>query len=297
MLGAIAMVVIPLVPRPLIVATARGLGWIGVTCSGRLRRIGLANLEVAFGDALSHDERIRILRHSFQSLTLVMLDIFWFALFARRRIERLVEIDESLMRLSGREPAVVVSAHLGNWEIFGKAAAMANDGPLLSVVAPLKNPAVGRLLNWTRRGTGMRVVDKQGAVKDLLRTLRGAGKIALLLDQNTLESDGGVFVDMFGLPVPISNAAGALANRAKAPIVFAWCVSDRKGRYHGACHPIWTPGETVSHEEITQRIAHALEQTVRKHPENWTWMYKRWKYIPETHTKADYPFYARRVDE
>jgi Kdo2-lipid IVA lauroyltransferase/acyltransferase len=290
-LFCLCMLFIPFLPRRSVVALSRFLGNTGFRLSKKLRRIGMANLDVAFGNTITDSEKERILEASFRTFALVVMDLLWFAVFRKRRIGARVRFDPSFANYFDARPVVVVTAHVGNWEIMGQAAALRGD-PTASVAAPLDNPVIDRAINSLRQSTGQTVVPKDGAIRRLLRVLHDDGKIALLIDQNTLPADGGVFVKLFGLPVSMSPAAGMLAAKTGAKIVFCYCVIDENGDYTACASPVVSGSDR---QKGTQIIAGVLETVIRKHPEQWLWTYKRWKYIPEDMPVDAYPFYARRI--
>jgi len=293
-LVGLALLIIPPLPRPVVVRLSRWLGALGFRLSRRDRRLALANLDVAFGDRLSDAEKTAIARESFRTFALVVLDLFWFQMFSRARLARWVAFDASMDAYFPPGPTVAVTAHFGNWEVMGLATA-ARGAPPVSVAAPLNNPVVGRLLTRGRRGTGQAVVGKHGAVRALLRALRGGGKVALLIDQNTLPAEGGRFVEFFGLPVPMSAAAARLSRHTQSDILPAFCVPDEGGGYRACALPPYRPAGN-DEREATQRLAALLEDVIRADPGHWLWMYKRWKYVPPDGVRERYPFYAQPVD-
>jgi KDO2-lipid IV(A) lauroyltransferase len=292
-----ALRVVPYLPRRLAVFFGRGLGRIAYHLAGSLRRIGLANLELALPEIPDARARARILQESFATFGLLFFDILWFTRRSRERMARYVEIDPSVNGYFSPRAQVCVTAHLGNWEMLGHASA-GKGYPLVSVAAPLVNPLVDTVLEQVRQMMGQRVVSRDGAIRVLLKTLRDNGKVGLVLDQNTKPEEGGVFVPFFGRPVPISMAAATLAIRTGASICFGFCVPRPGGRYF-----IHTPAPEIDPRpypltpdgirDLTARIAGVLEQAIRRHPGHWLWMYKRWKYFPPGADVAAYPFYAR----
>lgn len=293
LLACLGLSVLPFLPRNWIVRLSRRLGNTAFRLCRNLRKRATANLDIAFGSSLSFEEKQAIARESFETFSLTVLDLFWFGMFSRKRIETYVKFDPSFNFYFNTAPAVVVTGHLGNWEVLGQAVALHGD-PCVSVAAPLENPFVDWMLNRFRRATGQEIVEKKGAMKTLIKALREGGRTALLMDQNTLPSDGGEFVDFFGLSVPISKAVSALIRRTGADIVFIFCVADNDGRYTAyALPPFSAKGAEVSDDEITQAVAEMLECEIRKHPGQWLWMYKRWKHVPPGASPEGYPFYAR----
>ena len=295
-LAGLAWAMVPLFPRACVVGLARFLGNVGFRLSRRDRRVAMANLDLAFGAALSRAEKEAIACAAFQTFTLVLLDLFCFGRRKRKRIEAHVKFDPSFDHYLKTAPVIAVTAHFGNWEIMGQAAAVHGEPPV-SVAAPLPNRFVDRMLTRLREGTGQEISAQAGAVRSLMKALRAGGRTALLMDQNTLPRDGGEFVDLFGRPVPISKAAAGLASHTGAPVVFTYCVADADGTYTAhALPPVHARGERGAGRDLTQTIAQMLESVVRKHPGQWLWMYKRWKYIPQNETPDRYPFYARRLE-
>lgn len=295
LLAAVGLALIPLLPRRGVVALANGLGALAFRLSRRDRRIALANVELAFSASRTEAEKRAIVRESFCGMTQVLLDVFWFRRWTATRLRRHVLFDPSYhAHYVPHAPCIVVTAHYGNWEVMGLAGAL--DGyPLHSVAMPLKNRYVDAMLAHARNLTGQKVVLRRGAVKSLLRVLRGGGRTAFLMDQNTLPEEGGQFVEFFGLPVPVSGAAEMLAQRTGAPVVFAYSSMDGKGNYTVHCLPPLFPG--ADRCEITQRTTGMLEARISRSPGSWLWMYKRWKFVPPGADGSRYPYYARPLSE
>jgi KDO2-lipid IV(A) lauroyltransferase len=163
---------------------------------------------------------------------------------------------------------------------------------LTSVAKPLANPFVDALLNRSRGSTGQRVVSARGALRSLLGALRADGFVALVIDQETKAEEGGVFVDFFGVPAPMSGAAGRLALRLGCPVYPVFCVCEAGGRYRAYARPAVDPGGAGDPAVFTARIAEAMESEIRRRPDQWLWMYKRWKRVKPGASAGRYPFYA-----
>ena len=295
----VGLVVLPRLPRGLMLALARMMGWVGYVCSRRSRRLGLENLDLAFGTTKSPAEKRRILRHSLQNFSLVMLDLLWFTRDSAARMERWFKAAPSMQAAMDEHVAQVgVTGHFGNWELMGRYWALAGGG-IMSVAMPLKNPAVDVLLQRVRGNTGQQVVAREGALKKLVRHLRTGGIVALLLDQNTAPDEGGIFVNFFGKPVAVSPAAGLLAHLTKAQIIFGYALPRADGTYLGEMPYVLSSAEITALDrasvarEITQRITTLYEEAIRAHPDCWLWSYKRWRYIPTGMASDGFPSYAQ----
>lgn len=256
----------------------------------------MANIEIAFGSSLSEQAKREIIVESFRTACLVLLDIFWFSAFNSRRMAAYVTMDPSCEHFFKANPGIIISAHLGNWEVMAQAVAF-HGHPCLSVVAPLNNPFVSGVMNRFRRMTGQQLKEKRGAIKSLITRLREGGKVALVLDQNTSPREGGAFVPFFGLEVPVSNVVALLSSHTGADIVFTYCVVEKKGVYRiCSLPPLCVEDMIEPSKDITCAIAALTEKAVREHPGQWLWIYKRWKYMPADAPRERYPFYARRFE-
>jgi len=289
----VGMVTIPLLPRPVIVWLAKALGRAACGLSRTQRRVARANLDIAYGDTLDGPAKERIVRGAFFTFALLALDLFWFSMFTRRRIPRYTAFDDSAKPYFDTEgPVIVITGHFGNWEVMGQAAAL-EGAPTVSVATPLDNTFANWFVNRARRATGQEIQPREGAMKGLMRVLQKEGRVALLLDQNTLPREGGIFVDFFGHPVPVSKAPAFLATRTEAALVIGVCLPDERGRYRMYGSDMFhVAGKSI--EDATQIIMDGLEEIIRQHPDRWLWMYKRWKYVPPERKVSEFPFYSRR---
>ena len=296
--GALAYLTIPWLPRPMLVGLSHLMGRLGFMLGKRQRYVALANLGTVYNrDGRLSDRELRALAiESCQTMSLVALDIFWFGVRTEARLRKYTSLDPSTAAFAAAGGGLVVAAHIGNWEIGGQAGSI-HLNSLLSVVAPLRNAFIDRMVSRSRKITGQEVVYQEGAIRPLLKMLRGGGTVALLIDQNVVPAQGGVFVDLFGLPVPVSRAVASLATKARPMVSFVYCLPDRRGHYtiHARDLPEHYAGEGTQ-EGMTQAIVTLIEDGIREHPGKWMWSYKRWKFIPEGHSGKGYPTYARPIE-
>ena len=295
----LGLAVVPRLPRRAVLALARLLGDGAYLFSARSRRLGLANLDLAFGATKTPAEKRRILRKSLQNFSLTILDLLWFSRNSAARMERWFEAAPS-MRDALASPAarVGVTGHFGNWELTGRYWAL-RSGAMMSVAMPLKNPAVDALLQGARENEGQLIVARDGALKKLVRFLKDGGTIGLLLDQNTAPEEGGTFAEFFGKPVAVSPAAGLLAPMTGAEILFGYALPRADGTYLGEAPHIVPAAEIAAldrktaAQELTQRITGFYEEAIRAHPECWLWSSKRWRHVPPGTPKDGFPYYAK----
>jgi KDO2-lipid IV(A) lauroyltransferase len=191
--------------------------------------------------------------------------------------------------------AMMVTPHLGNWELLGQVVA-AHGVRLCAVAQPIRNSWGARLVDRARRYHGLELIPVEGAARGMLRAARAGKPIGMLMDQNTRLGEGGMFADFFGLPVATTRAPAALARRLELPVVVAACVRE-EGRLRVRSVRLPRPVSGYSNDsELTQALMAANEELIRAYPEQYAWMYRRWRYMPATappEVQARYPFYAK----
>lgn len=291
------MWLIPHLPRRGILALATAGGRTGYWLDTRGRRIGLANLDIAFGNTKTTTEKKKILKTSFVTMTRTLLDTFWFAHNPAERLEKYVEIDEKAEIFFEDKAHICITAHFGNWEIMGQISGH-KGRPLSSIAAPIKNETVDKHFIRARETTGQQIIPRKGALRKLLAVLRKKGKVAFLADQNTTEADGGIWSDFFGLPVLVTAAAALLAGRTGTEILMGFCKPLPGGRYRICLTQTFDPPQDTNAEtiqQLTDAVTRATEEEIRKNPQHWLWMYKRWKTKKPGTEDAGYPWYCDPV--
>lgn len=292
----LTLATVPLLPRPALLCLARTGGLLGYCLDRRGRRIGQANLNLAFGDSKTPAEKKTILKKSFITFTRTLLDVIWFGKKSEQRLKKYVHLDESLNPLFCKKNQVCITAHFGNWETIGQMMAL-KGFELHSIAMPVKNKSVDRLLIERREVTGQKIIPRTGALRKLLSVLRNDGKAAFLVDQNTEKDEGGIWGDFFGLSVPVTPAPAAMAAKTHSEIFIGFCEPHPAGHYRVYVTERIQPPEEAGPEataKLTQQILSAIEREVSKKPEHWLWMYKRWKKINRPEDSERYPFYASR---
>jgi KDO2-lipid IV(A) lauroyltransferase len=277
-------------------ARALGLGW--HLADRRRRRRAAENLRLALGPAASPSAERARLRAAFRAMALVPCEVVLAERLLRggalRRRCRLLGDWAALEadRDAGR-PALVVTGHLGNWEVGARALAGVHPGTRV-VVRPLD---VDRLEARATglRGGARRVLAKRGAVGGALRAMREGDCVALVADQDA--GRRGVFVPFFGVPASTSPAPAVLALRGGASLYLGACLR-REGRFAFDVHleriplPADGPREATA---LTRTLAEALERWVRRAPDQYNWLHRRWKTRPPDEAPtARVPSYARR---
>ncbi|MBN1480232.1 hypothetical protein EH223_19930 [candidate division KSB1 bacterium] len=186
---------------------------------------------------------------------------------------------------SGRG-TLLMTGHFGNWEIMA-CAIVAAGFPLVVIARRQRNRLVDEMINFYRQRGGIETVPLGMGVREFLRALRQNKFVALLADQDAHRE--GVFVDFFNIPSATAPGPALLALKTGAQIIFATCVQRKDGQYDAFFEKIPTEdlsGMTQDNIRVlTQRHVAKLEEKVRRWPDHWFWMHRRWKTTPPAETK------------
>jgi KDO2-lipid IV(A) lauroyltransferase len=248
------------------------------------RRIALANLEAAFPKK-SKEERRVIAKSMFQHFGRLLLELLKFSSLSEERQMALVDWEgEERVRLAQAQGKGVLfcTGHFGFWEQQALAHALKFE-PMAVMARPLDNPKLHELLEGIRTSNGNEVVYRRGAVRKALRLLAEGKAVGILIDQHMTSADA-IYVDFFGRPAATTSTLAALAIRTGAPVIPLFAFPMAGGRYRMIYeHPVEAPPHDSEDavREFTQRCTDVLEMHVRRHPELWLWMHRRWRDAPD----------------
>ena len=250
------------------------------------RRVALTNLARALPGATTAERR-RICRASFQHLGLMFVELCTALTRPLERTLQGITVDgldhlKSAVETHGR--ALVLTAHLGNWELLAVAHRLGGI-PLSVVVRPLDAAWLDAVADRLRRKTGIELIDKRGALRPVLSALRRGRLVGILLDQNAARREG-AFVSFFGRPASTSKSLAVLALRTGTPVVPIFIYRQGLGRHRVVIHPPLAVDASPDSDsdgavaELTQRCAAAIEAAIGIAPEQWLWLHNRWRTRP-----------------
>jgi Kdo2-lipid IVA lauroyltransferase/acyltransferase len=272
------------IPRRGLLALGALVGSLGYLADRRHRSITLDNLRLAYGDSLAPSERRRIARACWRHYGRITLDTLAFPRFSPASVGVTVEVEgvEHLRGAYARGKGVLVfSGHYGHWELTALMQAYLGM-PMALVTRPLDNPQLERMLARLRGLSGNVIIHKRHAVREMVRALHQGSGVAIVIDQDARA--GGVFVPYFGRPASTTPTLATLALRTGGAVVPAFCVPLTGGRYRITWEPEVEFEATGDRDAdvlaLTARCTEVIERWVRRHPELWLWMHRRWKTPP-----------------
>jgi Kdo2-lipid IVA lauroyltransferase/acyltransferase len=283
---------IGLLPRPIARALGITLGQFVYLLHGKLRRVGLCNLTLAFPD-LPNSQRKKILRGVFTSLGRQLAEVCLFPRYTRENVSDVVIYDgfENFDRAFARGKGVLfLTAHLGGWELSAFAHSLYGH-PLSFLMRPLDNPYLDRMMREYRTLHGNQTIDKDDPTRGLLRALKAGKVVGFLMDTNMTPPQG-IFVNYFGIPACTASGLARMALRTDAAVVPGFTLWDPrlrkyKLRFDPALTLIRTGDQEADIAANTQLFTKVIEDFVRRYPDQWLWVHRRWK----TRPPGDEPLY------
>jgi KDO2-lipid IV(A) lauroyltransferase len=275
-------------PRSMAVATGRVAGRIAYRMLSKLRRTGERNLQLAYPEQ-SEAEHARTLRGSFESLGRLLGEFSHFPNATPESLRRMIVYDEeSIQRLrevqKDKRGIIFLTGHIGAWELISFAWS-ALEHPLSFLVRPIDNPRVEELIENMRTRFGNTAINKKTAARAAIRVLRDGGTLGILADLNTHPHEG-VFVPFFNHLACTTAGAATLALRTDAavmPVCAVWEEARKCFVFYGLplVELVRTGDDKRDVEINTANFTAALEQLIRRHPEQWLWIHKRWRTRPQ----------------
>ena len=268
--------------------TARLMGRIWWAVIKRHRDRALDNLRPALGDRYSERQLRGIARRSFEHFA--QLYLVELVMTPRSVTEwswaRYVELDRlgpALRELLAGHGTILLTGHFGNFELLGYTICRLGI-PLSAVMRPLDNPLLNRYLVASRAAGGLSLLYKKGVTAVAGDVIDHGGALCFIADQDAGRK--GLFVDFFGRKASTYKSIGLLAMQKRAPVIVGYAARTRRGfHYRIAVERIIQPSEWECQDDplrwITQTYTSALEAAVRRWPEQYLWVHRRWKHRPK----------------
>ena len=277
--------VLGILPRRVSRACGIALGLAAYILVGRLRKVGMRNLEIAFPE-MQRQQRSRIIRELFVGFGRHLAE---FCMFPRYTAETAREDalydgfeNYSAARDAGRG-VLLLTAHLGAWEI-GSFVHSIFGNPMKIVVRRLDNPKVDALVERYRTLHGNQTFAKEDFARGLLAAMKAGDTVDIRMDTNMTPPQG-VFVDFFGKPACTASGMARVALRSGAAVVPVFTIWDKKlNKYRVRFDPALELSSTGDDEADalanTALFNRVIQDYATRYPEQWLWVHRRWKTRP-----------------
>ncbi len=288
--------VLRLLPRNVARAVGACLGTMTGKVAGKLSSAGQQNLQIAFPE-LSAVQRNAILETTFRNLGWLLAEFCQMAKytpeFAQREVMRYEGLEHYLNAKARGKGVLVLTGHLGAWELSSFVHSLLGE-PMGMVIRRLDNPLVDDFVNGIRCMHGNRVLHKDDFARGLITAMHRGEAVGILMDTNMTPPQG-VFVPFFGIPACTGSGLARIARKTGACVIPGFLLwSEAEQRY------VLTFGEELTLQKTADAEADALantalfasvtEQYIRRYPDQWLWLHRRWK----TRPAGEPPIYKRK---
>lgn len=251
------------------------------------QRMADANIAAAFPE-MSPRERYLVRRDSVRNICRTMMELLRLPAMTPEDLKSLVKVDDLeplATALADGRGALIVSAHYGNWEWLGARLA-ADLEPMTAIARDAAHGTTASLINLARESHGMKVIGRED-LREMVRVLRSGKMLGIVPDQHALQ--GGELLEFMGRPAWTFTGPALLAARTGAHVFPCFCVRNfSTGDFTLEIGPEVEmldsgdrPADLIAN---TRRITAAIEQAIRRHPEQWLWLHDRWKSVSRSQT-------------
>lgn len=271
-------------PRRVLLALGRGLGSFVWNVVGFRRQVVLDNLRQGFGDSLDEGARRDVARSFYRNLGMTLMEFLSIPRLTPEKTIALVDIQgqeylDEVTSLGGG--GLLVSGHFGNWEYLA-ARLVAGGWKVNFIVKSQANANVDRVQNRLRAQAGIGIIRSGSAIKEMILALRRQEFIGLLADQDA--GKDGVFTEFLGRQASVFRGTAYLAWKLKCPVITGHILRQPGGRHVVVVEPPVYPDPQWDEETAVRRLTdihvQRLEAAVRKAPDHYFWLHRRWKTRP-----------------
>ncbi|HEX3471262.1 MAG TPA: lysophospholipid acyltransferase family protein [Silvibacterium sp.] len=273
-------------PRGWACGLGAAVGALAYRLLSRLRKVGLTNLALAFPEK-SIAEREQILRRLYRNLGWLLAEFCQMPSYTPENTRDFARYEGLEHYLAARERGkgvLILTGHLGAWELSSYYHSLMGH-PMSMVIRRLDNVRVDRLVNEIRCLHGNRVLHKDDFARGLLGAMRQGETVGILMDTNMTPPQG-TFVPFFGHLACTASGMARVALKTGATVLpgfMVWEEQEQKYVLHfgDAIDVVSTGNDDQDVLENTARFTSVIESWVRRYPDQWLWVHRRWKTRPE----------------
>ncbi len=272
-------------PRSFARALGASVGALAYALFSRLRRVGLHNLALAYPE-WSSEARESTLKAVYRNLGHQLAEFCLMSRYTPEQASRFIEYDGLEHYLAARargKGVLVVTGHLGAWELSSFYHSLVGY-PMGLVIRRLDNPLIDQFVNRIRCRHGNRVIHKDDFARGLIASMRAGETVGILMDTNMTPPQG-IFVPYFGVDACTGSGLARIALKTEAAVLPGFLLWDEHRQKYvlrfGQCMGLVRTGNAEADTLAnTAAFTRAIEEAVRRNPEQWLWMHRRWKTRP-----------------
>jgi len=258
------------------------IAWVTYLFDKKHRKIIKTNLDFAYEKSMSETEKEKIIKKCYKNLVYFLADFIENQGITKEKLaNKLTFENEEILKdaIKNEEKIILITAHYGNWELIPLALG-AFFGKITGVGRALENEQLNIILQNNREQFNIQMLEKNGAMKGMIKALNSRRLLGLLVDQNTSDSEG-VLINFFGKKARQTHSTALLARKFNAVIIPAFITTNDYKNYkitfYDKILPIKSDDIDKDILELTQKQSDAIEKAIRKKPDEWFWFHKKWK--------------------
>ncbi len=271
-----------LFPLSCVQAFGRGFGLFVFHVIPIRKALVFENLTHAFPKK-SRNEITALAKENYKSIFCTFMEILWLSKITEERLRELVTIPNAQIidsLLSEGKGLIAVGGHFGSWELGSLSVGLIGGHPITIIVQRQRNPLVDAFMTSMREKFDNIMIVMERAPREIFRAIQNNKVVGMLVDQSGPES--GIYVNYFGRLVSTHQGPAVFAVRTGAPMMMSSIIRQPDGKFITELKRIVIEDITGTDEEkiqkITERHVAMMEEYVRRFPEQWLWMHKRWKH-------------------
>ncbi len=285
-----------LLPRSVARALGASIGSLAGRLSAKLTSVGQRNLQLAFPE-MPQAERNAILKCTYRNLGLQLAEFCQMSKYTADYVQRDVMRYEGLENFLAAEAlgkgVLVLTGHLGAWELSSFVHSLLGH-PMGMVIRRLDNPLVDELVNGIRCQHGNRVLHKDDFARGLISAMHRGETVGILMDTNMTPPQG-VFVPFFGTEACTASGLARVARKTGAAVVpgfLLWSQAEKRYVLHFGSELQLQRTDDSEADALanTAQFACVTEDYIRRYPDQWLWLHRRWK----TRPAGEEPIYGRK---
>lgn len=274
-----------LLPRRAARSIGASIGWLAFHLVSRLRRVGFKNLELAFPEWVDR-QRHETLRLLYRNLGWLLAEFCQMPKYTRENSRTFLRYDGLERYLNARargKGVLIVTGHLGAWELSSFYHSLMGY-PMGMVIRRLDHPLVDAFVNRIRCLHGNRVLHKDDFARGLLQAMHRGETVGILMDTNMTPPQG-VFVPFFGVQACTASGLARVAQHSQAAVLpgfMLWEAAERRYvlRFGPELELVQSGDAQSDAVANTALFTTTIERFVRRYPEQWLWVHRRWKTRP-----------------
>ena len=272
---------IGLIPRGAAIRFAGFLGRVWFVVDTRHRDVALQNLTHVFGAEKNTAKIRKMARQIFCNLILIIFEIAWFMRLKEKEFSKYFHVHGLHYLKTAHKKGkgvLVLTGHMGNWELMSMAAKMLGY-PMGAIYRPLDFKPLDLFFIHLRGRYGTILYPKKNAMRPILRGLKKGELIGIFLDQKT-NARSGVFVDFFNRKACTNKGLALIALRMETPVVPLFLLREADGYRveFGPEVPVVRTGDKENDIKMnTRQYNRVIEDVIRRYPDQWFWVHRRWK--------------------